>query len=34
MKVGIEFVPNEPIVKICYYVKLAEDNGFQYCWIT
>ncbi|HIP84697.1 MAG TPA: 5,10-methylenetetrahydromethanopterin reductase [Methanothermococcus okinawensis] len=34
MKVGIEFVPNEPITKICHYVKLAEDSGFQYCWIT
>ena len=34
MKFGIEFVPNEPITKLSYYVKLAEDNGFEYCWIT
>ncbi|ENN95580.1 methylenetetrahydromethanopterin reductase [Methanocaldococcus villosus KIN24-T80] len=34
MKFGIEFVPNEPIQKLCYYVKLAEDNGFEFCWIT
>jgi len=34
MRVGIEFVPNEPITKICHYVKLAEDSGFHYCWIT
>lgn len=34
VKFGIEFVPNEPIQKLCYYVKLAEDNGFEYCWIT
>ncbi len=34
MKVGIEFVPNEPLTKLAYYVKLAEDNGFEYCWIT
>ena len=34
VKFGIEFVPNEPIQKLCYYVKLAEDNGFEFCWIT
>ncbi|ABR54973.1 5,10-methylenetetrahydromethanopterin reductase [Methanococcus vannielii SB] len=34
MKFGIEFVPNEPITKLAYYVKMAEDNGFEYCWIT
>ena len=34
MKFGIEFVPNEPITKLAYYVKMAEDNGFEFCWIT
>ncbi len=34
MKFGIEFVPNEYLSKLAYYVKLAEDNGFEYCWIT
>ncbi|MCS3901927.1 5,10-methylenetetrahydromethanopterin reductase [Methanococcus voltae] len=34
MKFGIEFVPNEPVTKLNYYVKLAEDNGFEFCWIT
>jgi 5,10-methylenetetrahydromethanopterin reductase len=34
MKFGIEFVPNEPIYKLEYLVKLAEDVGFDYVWIT
>ena len=34
MKFGIEFVPNEPIDKIVKLVKLAEDVGFEYTWIT
>lgn len=34
MKFGIEFVPNEPIKKIVKLVKLAEDVGFEYAWIT
>ncbi|MGC9517794.1 MAG: 5,10-methylenetetrahydromethanopterin reductase [Methanomicrobiales archaeon] len=34
MKFGIEFVPNEPIDKIVKLVKLAEDVGFEYAWIT
>jgi 5,10-methylenetetrahydromethanopterin reductase len=34
MKFGIEFVPNEPIYKLKYLVKLAEDVGFEYAWIT
>ena len=34
MKFGIELVPNELLAKLSYYVKLAEDNGFEYCWIT
>ncbi|MHC1597628.1 MAG: 5,10-methylenetetrahydromethanopterin reductase [Methermicoccaceae archaeon] len=31
---GIEFVPNEPVLKLAYYTKLAEDNGFSNVWIT
>jgi 5,10-methylenetetrahydromethanopterin reductase len=34
MKYGIEFVPNEPVMKLAYYTKLAEDNGFSNVWIT
>jgi 5,10-methylenetetrahydromethanopterin reductase len=34
MKFGIEFVPNEPLDKIAKLVKLAEDVGFEYAWIT
>ena len=34
MKFGIEFVPNEPLDKIVKLVKLAEDVGFEYTWIT
>ncbi len=31
---GIEFVPNEPALKIGYMAKLAEDVGFDTIWIT
>ncbi len=31
---GIEFVPDEPVYKIGYMAKLAEDYGFQNIWIT
>lgn len=31
---GIEFVPQEPILSIADYVKLAEEKGFKYAWIT
>ncbi|MEM1547329.1 MAG: 5,10-methylenetetrahydromethanopterin reductase [Candidatus Methanomethylicia archaeon] len=31
---AIEFVPMEPIKSIVEYVKLAEEHGFQYTWIT
>ena len=34
MKFGIEFVPSDPISKIAKLVKLAEDVGFEYVWIT
>ncbi len=34
MKFGIEFVPDSKYYEIEYYVKLAEDNGFEYTWIT
>jgi 5,10-methylenetetrahydromethanopterin reductase len=34
MKFGIEFVPNEPLEKITKLVKLAEDENFEYVWIT
>ena len=34
MKFGIEFVPSDPIDKIAKLVKLAEDVGFEYVWIT
>jgi len=34
MKFGIEFVPNIKYYELEYYVKLAEDNGFDYVWIT
>lgn len=34
MKFGIEFVPADPIEKIVKLVKLAEDVGFEYTWIT
>ncbi len=31
---GIEFLPNEPAVKIGYMAKLAEEVGFDTVWIT
>jgi len=31
---GIEFVPNEPALKVGYMAKLAEDAGFDTVWIT
>ncbi len=34
MKFGIEFLPNEPLDKIAKLVKLAEDVGFEYAWVT
>lgn len=34
MKFGIEFVPNKDLKKIAELVKLAEDVGFEYAWIT
>ncbi|WP_304096203.1 5,10-methylenetetrahydromethanopterin reductase [Methanobrevibacter gottschalkii] len=34
MKFGIEFVPDKPLDEITKLVKLAEDVGFEYAWIT
>jgi 5,10-methylenetetrahydromethanopterin reductase len=34
MKFGIEFVPGDPALKIAYYAKLAEQQGFDHAWIT
>ncbi len=34
MKFGIELVPSDPALKIAYYAKLAEQQGFEYVWIT
>ncbi len=34
MKFGIEFVPDIKYYELEYYVKLAEDSGFDYTWIT
>ncbi len=34
MTFGIEFVPSDPVHKIAYYAKLAEDQGFSNVWIT
>ncbi len=34
MKFGIEFVPDMKYYELEYYVKLAEDSGFEYTWIT
>ena len=34
MKFGIEFVPQIPLDEIVKLVKLAEDVGFEYAWIT
>ena len=31
---GIEFVPDESVLKIGYMAKLAEDAGFGNIWIT
>ena len=31
---GIEFVPESNIPKLVKLIKLAEDNGFDTCWIT
>src|SRR5659263_754571 len=31
---GIEFVPNESVLKLAYYTKLAEESGFDNVWIT
>ncbi len=31
---GIEFVPADPVLKIGYLAKLAEDAGFDTIWIT
>ena len=33
-KFGIEFVPQQPLSEIVELVKLAEDVGFEYTWIT
>ncbi|MHA1231774.1 MAG: 5,10-methylenetetrahydromethanopterin reductase [Candidatus Helarchaeota archaeon] len=34
MKFGIEFVPDSKIPKIVSLTQLAEENGFEYVWIT
>ena len=34
MKFGIEFVPQIPLDELVRLVKLAEDVGFEYAWIT
>ena len=34
MKFGIEFVPDKDLNKIVEHVKLAEEVGFEYAWIT
>ena len=34
MRFGIEFVPEIPIPKLVKLVKLSEEVGFQYVWIT
>ncbi|HII79014.1 MAG TPA: 5,10-methylenetetrahydromethanopterin reductase [Methanosarcina sp.] len=34
MKFGIEFVPSDPALKIAYYAKLSEQQGFDHVWIT
>ena len=34
MKFGIEFVPQIPLNELVDLVKLAEDVGFEYAWIT
>ncbi|KXB02058.1 methylene-tetrahydromethanopterin reductase [candidate division MSBL1 archaeon SCGC-AAA261D19] len=34
MDFGVEFVPEDPIDDIVEEVKVAEDSGFDYVWIT
>ncbi|MHA1270413.1 MAG: 5,10-methylenetetrahydromethanopterin reductase [Candidatus Helarchaeota archaeon] len=34
MKFGIEFVPDSKISKLVSLTQLAEENGFEYVWIT
>ncbi len=34
MTFGIEFVPSDPVLKVSHYAKLAEQQGFDYVWIT
>ena len=34
MKFGIEFVPQIPLIELVRLVKIAEDVGFEYAWIT
>ncbi|MDI9394120.1 MAG: 5,10-methylenetetrahydromethanopterin reductase [Euryarchaeota archaeon] len=34
MKFGIEFVPSDPALKVAYYAKLSEQQGFDNIWIT
>ncbi len=34
VKWGIEFVPDSAIEKVVNFIKLAEDAGFHYAWIT
>ena len=34
MKFGIEFVPQIPLNELVRLVKIAEDVGFEYAWIT
>ena len=34
MKFGIEFVPQIPLDELVRLVKIAEDVGFEYAWIT
>ena len=34
MKFGIEFVPQIPLKELVRLVKIAEDVGFEYAWIT
>jgi 5,10-methylenetetrahydromethanopterin reductase len=34
MKFGIEFVPNIKFFELEYYTKLAEEENFEYAWIT
>ncbi len=34
MEFGIELAPNIKFYEIEFYAKLAEDNGFDYVWVT